>query len=91
MYIICRGRTGIPSYSDLLQCNEGEEKRDCLRNKTEIKETSGINEREEKKETEEKPCRTNKREEEEREETGVEDHNYAIELNMYVCAQVMLI
>lgn len=91
MYTICRGRTGISSYSNLLQCNEGEEKGDCSRNKTEMKETSGINEREEKGETEEKPCRTNKTEEEEREETGVEDHNYVIELNMYVCVQVMLI
>lgn len=83
MYIIYRGRTSIPSYSDLLRIEreekgacETDERGVCTRNETEVKEVSERDEREgEKKEKEVCPIIDER-----------EDHNAVLEQEMYVCA-----
>ncbi|XP_032673132.1 uncharacterized protein LOC116845012 [Odontomachus brunneus] len=71
-----RGRTGIPTYSDLLQCNKIEDAEVYLINKIKMKGAPEINEREKKGERK-------KDETYEIHETDKkEDHNYSMKLNI---------
>lgn len=71
MYIICRTR--IPSYSDLLQCNEREGV--CPTKETKVKKVSGRNEREREGEGKENETCSIK--------DKREDQNCVIEQQMY--------